>query len=98
MKTFSNVNPKSVPEAVKLLGQPGRTAVIIGGGSDLLGMVKERLVQPDVLVNLKAIPSLDRITEQGGEVRIGGLTIGRDYGDLGRLRRGGGSAPAAGRL
>ena len=73
MKTFSNVNPKSVPEAVKLLGQPGRTAAIVGGGSDLLGMVKERLVDPDVLVNLKAIPSLDKITEQGGEVRIGGL-------------------------
>jgi len=74
MKTFSNLNPKSVPEAVKLLGQPGRSAAIVGGGSDLLGMVKEHLVQPDVLVNLKAIPSLDKITEQSGEVRIGGLT------------------------
>ena len=74
MKTFSNLNPKSVPEAVKLLGQPGRSAAIVGGGSDLLGMVKEHLVQPDVFVNLKAIPSLDKITEQSGEVRIGGLT------------------------
>ncbi|HLH41686.1 MAG TPA: xanthine dehydrogenase family protein subunit M [Bryobacteraceae bacterium] len=73
MKTFSNVNPRTVPEAVKLLGQPGRRAAIVGGGSDLLGMVKERLLQPDVLVNLKAIPSLDKISEQGGEVRIGGL-------------------------
>jgi xanthine dehydrogenase YagS FAD-binding subunit len=74
MKTFSNVNPKSVQEAVKLLQQPGKTTAIVGGGSDMLGMVKERLVQPDVLVNLKSIPSLDKITEQGGEVRIGGLT------------------------
>jgi xanthine dehydrogenase YagS FAD-binding subunit len=74
MKTFSNVNPKSVPEAVKLLGQSGKSTAVVGGGSDLLGMVKERLIQPDVLVNLKSIPNLDRITEQGGEVRIGGLT------------------------
>jgi len=74
MKTFSNVNPKSVQEAVKLLGQPGKSTAIVGGGSDLLGMVKERLIQPDVLVNLKSIPNLDRIAEQGGEVRIGGLT------------------------
>jgi xanthine dehydrogenase YagS FAD-binding subunit len=73
MKTFSNVNPKSLQEAVKLLQQPGQTTAIVGGGSDLLGMVKERLVQPDVLVNLKSIPSLDKITEQGGQVRIGGL-------------------------
>ncbi|HEY6343285.1 MAG TPA: FAD binding domain-containing protein [Bryobacteraceae bacterium] len=74
MKTFSNVNPKSVSQAVKALSQPGKNAVIAGGGSDLLGMVKERLIEPDVLVNLKTIPSLDKITERGGEVRIGGLT------------------------
>jgi xanthine dehydrogenase YagS FAD-binding subunit len=71
MKTFSNVNPKTVPEAVKLL-QQSNTAVV-GGGSDLLGMVKEHLVTPDVLVNLKGIPGLDKVTETGGEVRIGAL-------------------------
>jgi xanthine dehydrogenase YagS FAD-binding subunit len=72
MKTFSNANPQSVAEAVKLLGKGN--AAIVGGGSDLLGMVKERLVSPDVLVNLKSIPGLDKVTEQSGEVRIGGLT------------------------
>jgi xanthine dehydrogenase YagS FAD-binding subunit len=36
-------------------------------------MVKERLVTPDVLVNLKSIRGLDRVTEQRGEVVIGGL-------------------------
>jgi CO/xanthine dehydrogenase FAD-binding subunit len=71
MKTFSNVNPKSVPEAVKLLQQSN--TVVVGGGSDLLGMVKEHLVTPDVLVNLKGIPGLDKVTEAGGEVRIGAL-------------------------
>jgi xanthine dehydrogenase YagS FAD-binding subunit len=72
MKTFTNANPKSIQEAVKQLQQPGKTAAIVSGGSDLLGMVKERLVQPDVLVNLRSIPGLDKIAEQGGEVRIGG--------------------------
>ncbi len=71
MKSFSNANPKSVADAVKLLGK-GNTA-IAGGGSDVLGMVKERLISPDVLVNLKSIPDLDKVTEQAGEVRIGGL-------------------------
>src|SRR5579863_2899187 len=73
MKTFSNANPKSIQEAVKLLGQPGRSSAIVGGGSDLLGMVKERLIEPDVLVNLRSIPSLDKISQQAKEVRIGGL-------------------------
>ena len=73
MKTFTNANPKSIQEAVKLLQQPGKSSAIVAGGSDLLGMVKERLISPDVLVNLRSIPALDKVTEQGGEVRIGGL-------------------------
>jgi len=71
MKSFSNANPKSVQEAVKLL--ESKNAAIVGGGSDMLGMVKERLVSPDVLVHLRSIPGHDKIREQGGEVRIGGL-------------------------
>ena len=39
MKTFSNANPKDLREAVAMLGQ-SRNAAIVGGGSDLLGMVK----------------------------------------------------------
>ncbi|HEX4593726.1 MAG TPA: xanthine dehydrogenase family protein subunit M [Bryobacteraceae bacterium] len=76
MKTFSNANPKDVREAIALLGQArqqGRSASIVGGGSDLLGMVKERLVSPDMLVNLKAIRGLDRVEMQSGKLRIGGL-------------------------
>ena len=68
MKTFSNVNPKDLKEAAGVLRQKGPTATIVGGGSDLLGMVKEHLVTPDVLVNLKSIRGLDHVTEQGGEV------------------------------
>jgi len=72
MKAFRSVNPRDINEAVTLLGQPN--ASIVGGGSDLLGMVKEHLVSPDVLVNLKSIHGLDRIESRGGKIRIGGLT------------------------
>jgi xanthine dehydrogenase YagS FAD-binding subunit len=77
MRAFSNANPKDMREAVALLSQThsqGRSASIVGGGSDLLGMVKEHLVAPDVLVNLKAIHGMDQIeTERGGGHKIGGL-------------------------
>ena len=76
MKSFTNVNPRDVQNAVTLLAdarRDGHSASIVGGGSDLLGMVKEHLVSPDVLVNLKAIQGLDRVTEQSGRVHIGGL-------------------------
>lgn len=77
MRAFSNANPKDVREAVSMLSQAhsqGRSASIVGGGSDLLGMVKEHLVSPDVLVNLKTIHGLDQIQHQRGHVKIGGLT------------------------
>ncbi len=77
MRAFSNANPKDVREAVSMLSQAhsqGRSASIVGGGSDLLGMVKEHLVSPDVLVNLKTIHGLDQIQHQHGHVKIGGLT------------------------
>ena len=71
MKTFTNANPKDIREAITMLTRGN--ASIVGGGSDLLGMVKERLVSPDVLVNLKSIRGLDKVDTQSGKVKIGGL-------------------------
>jgi xanthine dehydrogenase YagS FAD-binding subunit len=81
MKAFTNVNAKTIGEAINILHARPNVAVV-GGGSDLLGMVKERLVEPDVLLNLKTIPGLDRITTDQDKVMIGGLitlaALGRD--------------------
>lgn len=76
MKAFANVNPRSLEEAVKALDdarRAGRLAVPAGGGSDLLGLMKERLITPDVVVNLKAIRGLDAVTVDDSGVRIGAL-------------------------
>jgi xanthine dehydrogenase YagS FAD-binding subunit len=76
MKSFSNVNARDPKDAAGKLQQAaknGKTAAIVGGGSDLLGMVKERLVTPDVLVSLKSVRGLDQVKEQRGEIVIGGL-------------------------
>lgn len=76
MKTFSNVNARDLQQAVALARkthQDGRAASFAGGGSDLLALVKERIVAPDVLVNLKAIKGLDQVTQAAGGVNIGGL-------------------------
>jgi xanthine dehydrogenase YagS FAD-binding subunit len=77
MKAFTHANPRDVTHALTLVRdarQAGRAAAIAGGGSDLLGMMKERLVAPDLLVNLKALRGLDEVTPQkGGGVLVGGL-------------------------
>lgn len=77
MKAFRNVNPASLEDAVTILQQAGlekRRAVLAGGGTDLLGMVKEGLVLPDVVVNLKGVKGLDGIAASARGLRIGGLT------------------------
>lgn len=76
MKTFANASPRDLEQAAMLSQQArrdGRTPAFAGGGSDLLGQVKERIVSPDVLINLKTIQGLDRITRAKTGINIGGL-------------------------
>jgi xanthine dehydrogenase YagS FAD-binding subunit len=76
MKTFANTNPQTLEQAVKTIqqaGTKGQTASLVGGGSDLLGLVKEFIIKPDVLVNLKTIKGLDQVTPAAGGVNVGGL-------------------------
>jgi xanthine dehydrogenase YagS FAD-binding subunit len=76
MKTFSNSNARDFQHAATLVQQTrqeGRAASFVGGGSDLLGMVKEHIDAPDVLVNLKTIKGLDQVKSTAGGAAIGGL-------------------------
>ena len=73
MKAFRHKNATSVREAVSLLAQkPGR-ALPIAGGSDLLEEMKERIQAPELLVQLRTIPGLDRIQPRVDHVSIGAL-------------------------
>jgi xanthine dehydrogenase YagS FAD-binding subunit len=71
MKAFTNSNARDVNHALTLLKQ--NRAAAVGGGSDLLALMKEQLVSPDVVVNLKSIKGLDNVTTESGGIRIGGL-------------------------
>ena len=75
MKSFVNVNARDVQQAVVLSAQArkdGRTASFAGGGSDLLALVKERIVSPDVLINLRGMKGLDQVTASREGIAIGG--------------------------
>ena len=72
MRRFAHVSPDSVAAATAALGEAG--AAPIGGGSDLLGMVKDDLAAPDRLVRLTRLPGLDTVAPRpDGGVRIGGM-------------------------
>jgi xanthine dehydrogenase YagS FAD-binding subunit len=52
----------------------GQTPAYAGGGSDLLALVKDHVISPDVVVNLKTITSANQVTRAGRGVTIGGQT------------------------
>jgi len=59
MNGFEWVNATSVEEAV--LRAPG--AVVKAGGIDLMDLMKERIIAPSRLVNLRTVQGLDRVAE-----------------------------------
>src|SRR4051794_18627230 len=66
------VEPTSVAEALDALAEHGEEAKVIAGGQSLLIMMRERLVDPDVLIGLNAIGAL-RSLETNGEAVIGAM-------------------------
>jgi carbon-monoxide dehydrogenase medium subunit len=71
---FEYLRPKTIPEAVALLQQHGDDAKILSGGQSLIPMMKLRLARPGFLVDINAITGLSYIKEEGGFLKIGGLT------------------------
>src|SRR5436190_18280260 len=73
MKAFEYVNPANVSGAVKELTKAGSHAKIMAGGIDLLGELKDYIRTPDVVVNLKSIPGLNKWSSEPNGLRIGAL-------------------------
>ena len=66
--------PRSVSEAVALLGQLGSEAKLLAGGHSLLPMMKLRFAQPEHLIDINRIPELRGIKVAGNTVVIGAMT------------------------
>lgn len=89
MKSFQNIDAKSVQQAVALLhkiNQEKKSALVVGGGSEALQLMKDQVLNPDYVVNLKTIPGLDTIREERGGFRIGALAKLADIEDHPAIR------------
>ena len=74
MKNFKYIQPKSLKEASQFLEKNADVTLPLAGGTDLLGLMKNKIVTPDEVVNLKTIKGLDKIIyKPGKELRIGTL-------------------------
>ena len=69
--------PKTVSEALSFLDKHGAEAKVIAGGTDVMVDIKFK-EEPGALVNIKKLPGLSGIKENGAGLRIGALTTIRD--------------------
>ncbi|NDG76816.1 MAG: xanthine dehydrogenase family protein subunit M, partial [Acidimicrobiia bacterium] len=64
----------SAEEAISLIGQYGDDAKFLAGGHSLIPLMKLRLAQPTVLVDIGRVKDLSYVKDAGDHVAIGALT------------------------
>ena len=79
-------SPETIEAAVALLAQEGPMARVFAGGTDLLVQMKEELVEPALLVDIKKISETRLITIDPDQVRIGAAVTGAELGENEQLK------------
>ncbi len=79
--------PNTVDAAVALLAGESGLARVLAGGTDLLVQLRAGFVEPDLIVDLKRIEALRRITAEAGGFRIGAAVPAAELGEHKELRK-----------
>ena len=74
MENFSYSRPATLKDAAAQLGKDHGKVVLLGGGTDLLGEMKDDLLQPERLVHIRHLKELQGIRPVGTGIRIGAAT------------------------
>jgi xanthine dehydrogenase YagS FAD-binding subunit len=74
MDLFEYVHATSTKEAIGMLGSSWDAAAVLAGGTDLISLMKEHVMTPKRVVNIKGIAELAGISDSTGGLRIGALT------------------------
>ena len=75
LPALAHVDAESVEDAVRWLQEYGDRAKLLAGGTDLLGLMKDRIdgpgmPLPDVLINVKRIPGMAEIGRASCRERV----------------------------
>jgi 4-hydroxybenzoyl-CoA reductase subunit beta len=73
LPSFTYLAPKTLAEAVDLLGEHGASAMVVAGGTDLYPSMKRQLFTPATLIGLRGVTELQQIVVGGAEE---GVTLG----------------------
>lgn len=75
---FDYTRVTSAEEAVAALVEHGDEAKLLAGGHSLIPLLKLRLAQPSVLIDIGPVTDLSYVRDEGEQISIGGLTRHRD--------------------
>ncbi len=77
MKPFGYLIPKSLARACSLLSEYQGRAKIIAGGQSMLPQLKQRLISPEFLIEIKHLEGLQYVKRGRDGVKIGAMTTHR---------------------
>jgi CO/xanthine dehydrogenase FAD-binding subunit len=72
-KEFQYLRPTTLEEATRILADHAGSARILAGGTDLVAWLRDDVIAPDLLVDIKQIPGLNEIVLDKGTLHIGSL-------------------------
>lgn len=81
MRPFEYVSPSRKSQAISLLGSIWGSSEILAGGTDLLALMKDDIVAPKRIINLKGIGDLRGVSPSAEGLRIGALTTLADLAE-----------------
>lgn len=73
--------PKTATEAARLLEAETGISRVLAGGTDVLVQLKAGMIEPALIVDIKAIPGIRDITAEAGGFRIGAAVSGAELGE-----------------
>ena len=79
-------SPETIESAVALLAAEGPGAKVFAGGTDLIVQMKEEMIEPALLVDIKKILETREITFHSDHVRIGAAVTGAELGENAQLK------------
>ena len=75
---FEYHRASSIADALQKLAASNGAGKFIAGGHSLVPMMKMRLAQPAVLIDIARVPELSGIREEGGRIEVGACTTHHD--------------------
>jgi len=72
---FDYHRASSIDDALKAMAASGGNGKFVAGGHSLVPLMKLRLSEPGLLIDIARIPDLAGIREKGGQIEIGAATV-----------------------